>query len=86
MNNRQHLENLSDEELASSPYFCSCPYGEIYRKSQAAKGNAFCERDKIIEHCGKYTLDVHKQVKEVCTKCKVNWLNSEYKKDDSITV
>lgn len=78
MTNREYLAKMTNEELVKSFYFCQCPIEEIYRKAQAAKGNIICQRDEFIKTCDEYKLDAHKQVKEICTKCKIKWLESEH--------
>lgn len=78
MNNREYLSSLSDEELVNSPYFCNCPYGQIYKQVQAAKGNIICERDKLLNDCGGYDLSISKIAIKICKNCKLKWLKSQH--------
>lgn len=81
MTNKEYLQSLSVEELVQTYYFTTCPYGEIYKKVQAEKGNIICKKDEQLA-----TLKGSEQIadfvfsgkqKEICNACKLNWLNKE---------
>ena len=80
MTNKEYLESLSAEELVSSDYFMECPYGQLYIQTMEVKGEEICAKKKAIRGMG--IADIANfvfsgQQKDICTKCKLNWLSQE---------
>lgn len=77
MTNREWLNNLSNDELAKSPYFCDCILGYINREIYKKEGHP-CPKDAEAK-----TADIPKFIlsgrsKEICRACKREWLEAEH--------
>ena len=80
MTNREWLRNLSDEELAESPYLCVCILGIITRERMRENGEP-CPHDRLL--CAGETniaeFVFSGKSRAICAECKAKWLKSERK-------
>lgn len=80
MTNREYLENLTTEELVQTIYF-DCPYSFIERQNPNICGKD-AELNKLTNAGQIANFVFSGKQKKICNECKLNWLNSEKKKDD----
>ncbi len=81
MTNKEYLQSLTSEQLVQTYLFTACPYGEIYKKVQADKGNDFCKKDKLLtamsgpSEIADFVFSGRQ--KEICNACKLEWLSKQ---------